>query len=353
MSTTRPKVLVSTAGFDPALEHAVAAACESARVFGVKWSPRDLPAVQRIPDPQLLVGVLPAGERSIPDEYTFLATRAFPELPMLLLCREPLVRETVVIDGGRLTLMGPPLTAERLAERLRRAVPEEGGPGARVFGGEGWWAAALVRPRPEGSPQPAGPMAFVAEGPAAGPAGGFAALLPTGPDAAARGVDAEGARRLLGVLQGAYPASGSGRGGSASGLGIPGSLRDAAGVWLSGSKGHWRFFRPPSAGRAWLVSPSRAPAVWSLSAPAGSGADPFRRLRTVEARAGDVAVLHTDPSGTPWPDGLLGDPVRSADALRAVASGGGPALLAMLEPRLRKSAGPGSAPFAAVIIEVN
>ena len=52
-------------------------------------------------------------ERRIPDAVVEVA-QINPEARLLLLCNEPLVRSTTALQNGRVTLVGPPLTAGKI-----------------------------------------------------------------------------------------------------------------------------------------------------------------------------------------------------------------------------------------------
>src|SRR4051794_15750037 len=69
--------------------------------------------------PSLLVAGLAPGARIVPNDIAHLLTHVFPRMPLLLLCTEPLVRSTMTAQAGRVVLVGPPLSASKIAARLR------------------------------------------------------------------------------------------------------------------------------------------------------------------------------------------------------------------------------------------
>jgi hypothetical protein len=73
-------------------------------------------------EPAALVAGLPAGERTVPVEAAEQLAAAPSAVPLVLLCNEALVREHVVLEGGRLHLVAPPHDAQRLQWRLEHIV---------------------------------------------------------------------------------------------------------------------------------------------------------------------------------------------------------------------------------------
>src|SRR6266540_3027667 len=69
--------------------------------------------------PSVVVAALSAGSRQIPDSIIDVADRRYPGTQLLLLCDEPLVRPTLTLQQGRITLVEPPATVERMTSRLR------------------------------------------------------------------------------------------------------------------------------------------------------------------------------------------------------------------------------------------
>ena len=110
-------MLVAKHHVGEALSPVVQKACDLAHIQSVAWSGKpELPAGAR---PALVISMLPSGERVIAEDLVGLMTRVQPGLPLLMLCSDELVRPTVSLQNGRVTLLGPPHTEERVAARLR------------------------------------------------------------------------------------------------------------------------------------------------------------------------------------------------------------------------------------------
>ncbi len=109
-------VLVAAARVRGALLPVVEAACAAARARVVTWDGERLPEGLH---PTLAISTLAPGERRIPDSLARLMTHDAPGLPLLLLTHDELVRPTVSLQEGRVTLLGPALTAERISARVR------------------------------------------------------------------------------------------------------------------------------------------------------------------------------------------------------------------------------------------
>jgi hypothetical protein len=333
-------VLVATARLDDAMRRQVAEACEHARVRPCFWGPAGPEGSGAPQNPSLLIAALPPGQRAIPEEVSVLATQTFQSLPLLLLCGEPLVRHSVTLQGGRVTLLGQPLTREKISARIRTAVTGPGASGAESAMGAGdqngvrvhemrgreWWAGAVAC-----DPLRAG------RGPALGDAlpsltklgrHGIAGLVPldlaaplpsavlrqAGQDLAA-GLPAE---RALATLETQVGAS-------------------TAAAWFSPASGQWSLFAPRPELEMWLVSPLRLPNLCRVS-PSG----PTSAWRFLPAASGDVLLLAL---------GSLRSLVRDASAraeLGRAAEGGGPGLLDHLEAVL--SARPEAA--SALVVEL-
>lgn len=122
-STVEEPVLVATHRIDPELLPDVQDACIKAHARYVPWSGeiglRDLRKT-----PAVLVTGLRVGERRIPEDVLDLATNAYPDLALLVLCREPLLRPTMSLNNGRVTLVSPPLTSPRVASVLRSLMSD-------------------------------------------------------------------------------------------------------------------------------------------------------------------------------------------------------------------------------------
>jgi hypothetical protein len=108
----------------------VRAACEKAALDLRMWSagePRS--TVRRAP--LLLIGALPAFARAIPDELMGPVTSTFPGLPLLLLCEETLMRPSMALQRGRVSLLGPPLSSARIHARIEALVVDQRAPPSR------------------------------------------------------------------------------------------------------------------------------------------------------------------------------------------------------------------------------
>jgi len=117
-SSVEEPVLVATHRIDPEILAHVQDACEKAHARYVSWSGEvGLRGLRKTPT--VIVTGLRVGERRIPDDVLDLATSSYPDLAILVLCREPLLRPTMSLDNGRVTLVSPPLTPSRVASALR------------------------------------------------------------------------------------------------------------------------------------------------------------------------------------------------------------------------------------------
>jgi hypothetical protein len=313
-------VLIFAEGLDAGLDAALASACGDAAVRPVRW--------QRTaaPPPSLAVAALPRGERLVPEDVLFTSERAFPGLPVLLLVRENLARETVSLAGGRMTAIGLPLSRERLAATIRSGVaarPVPPGPpitGIRVrtFRSAGWWAGTLVK----------------APGEAAGPwvedAGdaGVTAAIPARPDAP---VPPEARARAVAALSGAAAAPD-----------IPDAPAVAAARLLptpGGTGWEWSLWRPGPDVSVRLFSPSRVPSAWTV--PVGATA-----VR-MPAVPGDLLEVRTERPAPP-----VAPSDADGDGFLGAAARGGPALLAHLEAAASASAATASATASAVTVTI-
>jgi hypothetical protein len=321
-------VLVATARLDPDLRRLVTEACDHARVRPVFWSatgPESPLAAGGGLAPFLLLAVLPAGVRTIPDDVVAIVTQAFPALPLLLLCAEPLIRHSISLHGGQVTLLGQPHTREKISARMRTAVvgrvagTDSGRSGTqngeglvrvREMRGREWWAGVVARDTEAEQRAPdAGDLL-----PSVCTLGrhGIAGLIPLNPK---------------------HPVAPSALQQAALGL-ASAAPSEAAAAWFSPTAFQWSFYVPKPGIQFWLYSPLRLPSVFKVLGAGGA-------WRTLGAASGDVVVV------------LASDPVdgngHSPDAdLWRVAEGGGPAVLDYLQSRLasRPSAG------AALIVEL-
>jgi hypothetical protein len=308
-------VLVATARLDDAMRRQVAEACEHARVRACFWGPGGPEGPGAPQNPSLLIAALPAGQRAIPDEVRILATQTFQSLPLLLLCGEPLVRHSVTLQGGRVTLLGQPLTREKISARIRTAVTgtnasdeiadveaaDAKGVRVREMRGREWWAGALGRDPIGTSPSDTLPalaklgrhgMAGLVPLDLAAPPP--SAILKQAAEELAAGLPAERAAATLETQVGAT----------------------AAAAWYSPASGMWSLFAPRPDLEMWLVSPLRLPSLWRVSP-----ANPATSWRVLPAASGDVLLLATGGLRA-----LVSDGASRAEVGRA-AEGGGPGLL--------------------------
>jgi hypothetical protein len=326
-------VLVATARLDDAIRSQVTEACEHARVRPFFWSPEgpENPGAPR--DPSLLIATLPAGLRTIPDDITTLATQTFQALPLLLLCGEPLVRHSVSLQGGRVTLLGQPLTREKISARIRTAVvgPAAAGDSSghvasdrrlrvRELRGREWWAGVVCHDPDTASRSPE--LGDV-----------FPTLCKLGRHGVVGLVPLDPSRPLpSSVLQQAALGLASGLPSEQAGTGLESTVGgEAAAAWFSPATVHWSFYAPRDTVELWLYSPLRLPSLWRVPTPGETSA-----WRVMPAASGDVVLLVAGPGGT-----------RAADDLRSglarAAEDGGPALLDHLEARLAAASLAGSA----------
>jgi hypothetical protein len=260
-----------------------------------------------------VLAALPPGERQIPDDLLRLMSSQGPGASMVLLCRESLVRPTVTLRHGRVTLVEPPFTARRIASRLRVALADEGA-SAAAPGALGclehqrpaYWLGALgagAEPPPLWIDQRHGLTVLVPAGhtpPWDGPA--RAAEL------VSRGGDLEALGRALGDL-----------------------LGDSGVIHLGPRGDEWVIYWPAADHPLWLCSPQRLPPVWDLGETAWDGAD---RCLRIAAASGDLIV--SAPPGVPGWTGAARPGAAGVlpPGLAEAVADGGPALLEELEQRL-------------------
>ena len=330
-------VLVMTARMDAALVKVITEACEHARVKPVMW---DGTMPQGIEDPTLLVAALPAGERTIPADVAVLVTKTFRALPLLLLSAEPLIRNCITLQNGRVTLLGVPLTAQKISGRIRMALvghAESGfyplvGDGRtnstvriQEFRGRDWWVAAVGRQSDGHAPFPSvrklGPH-------------GFAGMLPVDvrnappPETLDQAAEALVAplpsEQALAAVKEKVGAR-------------------AAGVWFAPSAQRWTFYCPEPDLHCWLVSPVRLPSRFRMPGGAG-GAGSGSAWRQLPAASGDLIVICAQE---PAARSVLELDINGGD-LWKIADGGGPAVLDHLESRFAQA----DAASAALIVEL-
>ena len=84
------------------------------------WHPGDeLDARRR---PVVIIAALVRGSRRLPPAVAHLAEEVFPGVAVLLLSEEILVQPWILLHGGRVTMVGAPMTADVLTARIQAAV---------------------------------------------------------------------------------------------------------------------------------------------------------------------------------------------------------------------------------------
>jgi hypothetical protein len=308
-------VIVAGDTLDPELTAAVEEACARVGARSLDWGRQ----TGEGPAPLAVVAALPAGERQIPDRLMRLLTAEHQEASLLLLCRELLVRPSVTLRNGRVTLVEAPLTPRRIASRLRVLLAREP---STLGHGEltclehqrpGYWLGALVPADHEGD------RSWLDQ------RRGLTALIPS-PDEPPAPDRLDRASALVA------------RGGDAERLGH--SLLELVGntalVHLGPRGEEWLFYWPGQQ-PLWLCSPQRLPALWDLAANAEE--HPTRCFR-VPAASGDVALaLAATPAGWQAEAARPGLPGQLPAELRDAVADGGPALLDEVEERMAVPAG--------------
>jgi hypothetical protein len=313
-------VIVTDDSLDPELAAAVDEACARVAARVVSWGSHTA-ADSESGVPVVVLAALPPGERQIPERLLRLATSERPDASLLLLCREPLVRPTVSLRNGRVTLVEPPLTARRIAGRLRILFTDEAtGPMPRgpvacsEYQRPGYWVGALTDSSHED------PSAWLDQ------RRGLTTLVFAGASP-----DAERVGRVGELLA---------RAGDAERLGVAlAELLGDAGLIHLGPRGdEWLFYWPRRERSLWLCSPQRLPACWDLAATAQECATGCFR---VPAANGDVVMsLPDEVAGWALGAARPGVPAHLRSELVDVVADGGPALLDEMESHLGTPLGP-------------
>jgi hypothetical protein len=321
-------VIIATPGLDDEASASAQEACARLSARPLLWG-----AEATQPAPTLsenstvaVVAALAPGERQIPDRLFRLATRDWPGTPLLLLCRESLVRPSVTLQSGRVTLVEPPFSARRIASRLRVIFAD--GRGARrdrrarteptrEHQKPGFWVGATL-------PGPGLPWMD--------DAGGFTAVVPAGdtlpaPDLLSRAAEVmarpgepEAIAAALRELQ------------ASDGL-----------IHLSAAGDELVIFWPLANRPLWLASTQRLPPWWDLAATAADS--PGRCLRVPAASGDTVVALPSLPEWAPASHAAsAGVPAEVPGELAEALADGGPAILEVIEARLR-----GTTPFTLVL----
>jgi hypothetical protein len=322
-STTAAEPYLFVAG-DDLPEPARSTLVEASRREGLRvvtWSgSRDAPALRA---PAAVVAGLPSGSRVVPESVVRAMALMPPRVPLLLLCGERLVRPTVMTQGGRVTLLGPPLSGAKVASRIRMLLartddaPEDLFSVARDCVGDPAAPATSEHRRPHYWVGTFGPRDH--EGPRlpsltqGASIGVVVVLAPTG----ARDEDVDEVTRVLRRKERDDQKALA----LASALGEERAL-----VHLGPGGEEWIVYLPRPDWSLAIFSPRRVPHLWDLSASLRRSG---RRMARLEAAAGDVVVAMT------------GRPDDSATAEGQTAMGdGGPALLRLLcASRLQSSSG--------------
>jgi hypothetical protein len=313
-------VLVVDHHLEPALLPLIEQAAATAEVTTRRWEPgQDLTTGT---PPRAILCPLARGARRLPQTAAHLADEIFPGTTVVLISDEPLVQPWILLAGGRVTLLGQPLTAKVLGERLAAAVRWRD-PSAPAFVVRrddqqiGRGRIAVIAAEIPGSPgdrleinTSLGLTALIAQHrevvqPVAPD------LLPT-LDAWQEQPDSTQLQRSLAARQ-------------------PGAWSALA--HLDPDAGRWMLAAPGADNRLVLMSTSRLPGWWPIR---DHGDGPSRSLG---AEAGDVVLVST---------GLPEQPEFATAALTAAAEGGAVALAEHLAAAARRH----RTPFAAAALEL-
>ncbi|MFN8094162.1 MAG: hypothetical protein U0599_18445 [Vicinamibacteria bacterium] len=317
-------VLVSTTGLDGGLRGEIAEACAHARVLPVFCSPGGGDGTPRPANPALLIAPLPAGQRAVPEDVAALASLEYQAAPLLLLCAEPLVRHSVTLQGGRVTLLGSPLTREKIGARIRTAIATAEGAASlrsgrvlqvREMQGREWWAGGVSRD--------AAVVPLLSKLGRQGVAG-FVSVDGERP------IPESAAQNAAWMLTSGLPVDRA----AASLVGALGP--DAVAVWFSPAAGQWALHVPSAEVDVWLHSPLRLPGAWRFGPREGE-----RGAHLLAASGGDLVVAATGAARSAVANGARVQLAQAAEA-------GGPALVDHLESILSNAGGAG----AALVVEL-
>jgi hypothetical protein len=326
-------VVVSTVGLDDELAASIQQACEQAGALPVRWADSleggEL-AAEPGQTPGAVLAALAPGERQIPDPLVQFLTHARPGASLLLLCRESLVRPSVTLQHGRVTLVEPPFSVRRIASRLRVLLAagdrenEDQDEAERPAAGDalmvrehrrpGHWMGLLAR---EGA----------GWAPAVAQSRGLTVVVPT--------ASAETLARLGDLLAASAEPE------SLAATLPPLVGTDAGVIHLSARADEWVLFWPRPERPLWLCSTLRLPPCWDLAATAQDSPGCCFR---VPAAGGDVVVALA-AGLSDWALGAAspGVPALVASELADTVADGGPALLEAIAQRLRGRPGPAGA----------
>lgn len=329
-------VVIATGHLDETMRDLMLTACEMAHVqpvFADAYNESTAP----IANPTLVLGVLPVGTRRIPTEVAELSASTEPNMPVLLLCDEPLVQTVVSLQDGRVTLLGQPLSPAFIAQQIGWTLPHRSDPivnevqhapapaegrasatlQVREFRDREWWAAAVAFGGRHSEVPSISPPTFALE-----QRQGFAALLHLGDHMGVAGSWHEAAQAAIG----SFP--------SLAGLA---KLRDrvgagAAGVAFCSAEQRWALHCPHGSEATldfWMLSASRIPSVWRVQPTADQHGPGWQQ---VDAAPGDLVLAFSAGSGG---EELLRSEISSG-ALWRIAEGGGLALLDHFRTRLSR-----------------
>jgi hypothetical protein len=298
----------------------------------VSWSPdQESSPGQR---PALIISALSTGERRISDDLVVLMTQRYPGLPLLMLCTDELVRPTVSLQDGRVTLLGPQLTVERIAARVRILVADQRADSTQGGGTLNYGEAADPHFVSHEHTNRHAYFAFAASSGAQGRAEEFVPVV--------QAADGQGITALLNVAQ-PLPAAALARATEA----LEGdeedddkerllveSLGSTAALVALGRNGEWQFHWPAAPSTLLLASPLRLPRVWNYSNSLGRTESTFLRAPSA---AGDVLFALW---GMGWPTESATAQEDEARLMEA-ALAGGPKVLDLLAERLKRSDRPG------------
>ncbi len=324
-------VLVATHRIDPELLPDVQDACSKAHARYVPWSGETSMRELR-KTPAVLVTGLRIGERRVPEDVLDLATNSYPDLSLLVLCREPLLRPTMSLNNGRVILVSPPLTSQRVASVLRSLLSDRQmgyastdtatghlGPkspvNVRRYRRSDYWVGVLSSGRDE---RASARLPLVRQTKTDGltvilPKPGMSTLLEVNAVAACFKRDRDGADRSASLEQG---------------LGERG-----AALHLAPGADEWTVYWPHKHWPLFLSSPLRLPNVWNLC----------RSMERIGKNLIRFHAAHCDMIAalTCFPSASSGNPdsntslVASATALMPSLGEGGAALLDFLEQETR------------------
>jgi hypothetical protein len=321
-ATADRTVIIATAGLDDEAAASAQQACARLSARPLLWGGEANQPAPTLTENSVVtvLAALPPGERQIPERLVRLATHDWPGASILLLCRESLVRPSVSLQNGRVTLVEPPFSVRRIASRLRVIFADStegprrdlGQTGAvlREHQRAGYWMGALL----------AGSKSAV---PWYDHRQTLTALVPAGeaapaPDRLARAAEV--------LVRGGEPDA---MAAALTELGVTDGL-----VHLDAAGEEWIVFWPLVDRPLWLCSAQRLPPSWDLAATARESAS---RCVRVPAASGDIVL--TLPSPPPeWAPNRAASAGVSAELpgeLTDALADGGPAVLEVLEARLR------------------